>query len=194
MDEIGAILSFWIDTVGEDGWYTPVAAVDEDCRARFLALWEKARAGGLTDWGATPGGALAYLILTDQFPRNMFRGDPRSFATDAAARAMATGAIAAGHDLRIPEPQRQFFYLPFEHSEDPADQDRSVALMRDRLTDRENRLHAEAHREIIRIFGRFPFRNAALGRNTTPAERAFIDEGGYGAMVRKVKARHEDSA
>lgn len=180
------IVRFWLEDIGEAGWYAAVDAVDATIRDRFGALWTQARDGGLADWCDTPQGALAYLILTDQFPRNMFRGDARAFATDAAAREAARGAIDRGLDLEVAEPERVFFYMPFEHSEDLADQDLSVDLTERNLplTGKGYALHARAHREVIRRFGRFPFRNAALGRDTTPEERAFLDGGGYGAVVR----------
>jgi uncharacterized protein (DUF924 family) len=188
MTSIGDVLDFWLTEIGEDGWFAVAAQVDEAIRARFLAAWEMARAGGLSGWAETAEGALAFLILTDQFPRNMFRGDPRAFASDAIARDVARVAIARGDDLAVPLPQRVFFYLPFEHSEEIADQHWSVALMDARTADSRDGypLHARAHRAIIERFGRFPFRNAALSRATTPEEQAFLDEGGYGAIVRSL--------
>ena len=122
------------------------------------------------------------LILTDQFPRNMFRDDPRSFATDALARRIADQAITRGFDLAIPEPQRQFFYMPFEHSEHLPDQDRCVELFRERMPG-ENLRHAHLHREAIAAFGRFPWRNEALGRDHTEDEKKVMEAGGYGALV-----------
>ncbi|MCV2864238.1 DUF924 family protein [Albidovulum sediminicola] len=188
MNEAKEIVHYWLEDVGPDGWYAAVDAVDAEIRKRFLDLWEKAHAGALTQWCETAEGALAYLILTDQFPRNMFRGDPRSFATDAAARAAARVAVGQGLDLAIAEPARVFFYMPFEHSEDLEDQDFAVDLMDRNLpeTGAEFAVHSRAHREIIRRYGRFPFRNAALGRQTTKEERAFLDGGGYGAIVREL--------
>jgi len=183
------IVQFWLDEVGSDGWYAVVDSVDEAIRSRFGKLWEDARAGGLLDWCQAPEGALAYLILTDQFPRNMFRGDPRAFATDAAARAAARVAVGKGLDLAVKEPERVFFYMPFEHSESLEDQDFGVDLMQRNMpkTGEGYVLHGNAHREIIRRFGRFPFRNAALGRDSTPAEVEFIESGGYGAIVRELQ-------
>ena len=172
---------FWLVEVGEKGWYEQSDSLDQSIRDRFMATWEQAET--LTaDWLTTPEGTLAALILTDQFPRNMFRNDPRAFATDALAREIATQAIASGTHLRIAEPQRQFVYLPFEHSEDPVDQDRAVALFAEFMPG-ENLRHAELHRDAIRKFGRFPWRNAALGRTNTPAEQAILDAGGYAALV-----------
>jgi uncharacterized protein (DUF924 family) len=185
------VIDYWLNDVGQDGWYSTDPKVDDEIRKRFLPLWQKAEAGGLQDWLATREGTLAYLIVTDQFSRNMFRGDGRAFATDGLARAAARDAIARNHDLDTAEPERVFFYMPFEHSEHIADQDWSVALMTQRLpkTGAGFGLHARAHREIILRFGRFPFRNAALGRDSSPAEQDFLDNGGYGALVRKVEAQ-----
>jgi uncharacterized protein (DUF924 family) len=181
------VLEFWLTTVGPKGWYLADDQVDAEIRRRFLPLWEEARDGGLTDWWATPPGTLAFLIVTDQFARNLFRGDGRAFATDAAARAAARRAIALGQDLKVKEPERVFFYMPFEHSEAVADQDWSVELTAARIDPgTDYLLHARAHREIIHRFGRFPFRNAALGRVSTPGEEAFLKGGGYGAVMREL--------
>ncbi len=181
-----AILSFWLDEVGPAGWYAVDAELDETIRTRWRADWETARLGGLEHWQASPEGALGYVILTDQFPRNMFRDDPRAYATDPQALTAAGKAIHRRWDLRLPEPGRQFFYLPLMHSESQSDQDRCVRLILTRLpeTGRDNLLHARAHREVVRRFGRFPHRNAALARDTTPGEDAFLRAGGYGAVVR----------
>ncbi|WP_246026734.1 DUF924 family protein [Paracoccus luteus] len=176
------ILTFWLTEVGPKGWYVRDDAVDAATTRRFRAAWDDA-ATLAPRWAATAEGALAALILTDQFPRNMFRGDdPRAFATDPLALRLAQAAIDAGHDLATPEPQRQFFYLPFEHSEDLAHQHRAVELFAERMPG-ENLRHAELHRDTIAAFGRFPWRNAALGRASTPAEQAVMDAGGYGALV-----------
>lgn len=172
---------FWIDETGPKGWYARSDALDETIRQRFRACWD--RADSLApDWATTAPGALAALILTDQFPRNMFRDDPRAFATDALARRIADAAINAGLDLQTPEPARQFFYLPFEHSEDISDQHRAVDLFR-RFMPGENLRHAELHRDTIARFGRFPWRNAALGRVPTAAETRVMQAGGYAALV-----------
>ena len=129
------------------------------------------------------------MILTDQFPRNMFRGHADSFATDALALQAARTAIAAGHDMAVPEPQRQFFYLPFMHAEDLAVQSECLHLIATRMptTNASNILHARAHAQVIARFGRFPYRNEALGRQTTPAEAEFIATGGYGAVVQALQ-------
>ncbi len=189
MSEPEAIIEFWLHEVGEGGWYTAVDEVDAEIRDRFLPAWEAAERGDREFWLNGPRGSLAYMILTDQFPRNMFRGDPRSFATDARARAGAQVAIDHGWDMAVAEPQRVFFYMPFEHSEDIADQDRSIELMTQKMPEHgaEFGLHARAHAEVIRRYGRFPFRNAALGRQSTPEEVAFLEKGGYGAIVEDLK-------
>lgn len=188
MLDLADVLDFWLQRLTPADWYVANPAIDAEIIRQFADLWAKAQAGGLIHWGDTDQGALAYLIVTDQFPRNMFRGAARAFATDAAARQMARGAIARGRDLAIPEPQRVFFYMPFEHSEDLADQDWSVALMEARLTDTDGgyATHARAHREVIRRYGRFPFRNAALDRTSTIAEQAFLDAGGYAGIVKEL--------
>ncbi|MDO5658942.1 MAG: DUF924 family protein [Paracoccus sp. (in: a-proteobacteria)] len=175
------IIGFWRDEVGPKGWYDKDDATDEAIRTRFLDDWTRAQELGEA-WADTPEGALAAIILTDQFPRNMFRGDGRSYDTDALSRRLADAAIAAGHDMAVEPPMRQFFYLPFMHSEDLADQDRGIALFRDKMPG-DNLRHAELHREVIANFGRFPWRNDDLGRASTEAERAFVAAGGYGAMV-----------
>ena len=172
-----AINSFWLEEVGEQGWYARSDALDQSIRDRFLPAWSRA-ADLAPAWADTPEGALAGLILTDQFPRNMFRDDPRAFDTDPLARALARAAVDNGFHLQIPEPARQFFYLPFEHSEDLADQDHAVALFRQHMPG-ENLHHAQLHRDTIARFGRFPWRNAALGRPSTTQEQAYLAAGGY---------------
>ncbi|WGH78218.1 DUF924 family protein [Jannaschia ovalis] len=178
------VLRFWLEEKSPADWYKGGAALDAEIRARFLSAWEAARDGALFDWIHTARGALAFLILTDQFSRNIHRDDARAFATDPLARAVAARSVAADLDQQIDPSPRQFFFLPFEHSEDMADQDRAVALIGERMEAPETLLHARVHREIIARFGRFPFRNEALGRASTPEERAFMDEGGYGALLR----------
>jgi uncharacterized protein (DUF924 family) len=175
------ITRFWLDEVGPDGWYLASEALDQTIRYRFLTSWQQA-ASLVPGWTDTPEGALAALILTDQFPRNMFRGDIRAFATDALALRLADQAVAAGHDLHIDPPARQFFYLPFEHSENLEDQNRGVELF-SQFMPGENERHAILHRDTIARFGRFPWRNAALGRTPTEAEDRVMQAGGYGALV-----------
>jgi uncharacterized protein (DUF924 family) len=171
------IVSFWRDA-GPERWFKKDAGFDEEIRGRFLAIHEAAAAGKLTDWEASAEGALALLILLDQFPRNMFRGQARAFASDPLARAIAAGALVRGYDAQAPSAMRGFFYLPFEHSENLADQERAVAFYRT-IGDADGLKWAELHADIIRRFGRFPHRNTALGRATTPEERAFLDGGGF---------------
>ncbi|WP_421704048.1 DUF924 family protein [Aliiroseovarius sp.] len=184
------ILAFWLDEVGPSGWYNGGDALDAEIRNKFLTTWEKACDGAFSLWLTYPSGSLAYLILMDQFPRNMFRGNARAFASDKAALAAAKCAVDKGWDLRIDEPARQFFYMPMMHSENLCDQERCVRLMKARMTDNGdgNLLHAKVHREVIRRFGRFPYRNEALARATTPPEAAFVAEGGYGAVLQQISA------
>jgi uncharacterized protein (DUF924 family) len=174
--ESAALVDFWREA-GPTLWFAKDAAFDRRFRDRFLPPYEAAAQGALTEWPATAEGALALVLLLDQFPRNAFRGTLRMYATDVLARRIAHAAIEAGHDRAV-EPQLSlFFYLPFGHSESLADQERSVALAR-RLG-QPNLSHAERHRDIIRRFGRFPHRNPILGRAMTEAEQRYLDEGGY---------------
>ncbi|WP_299149724.1 DUF924 family protein [uncultured Tateyamaria sp.] len=182
------ILKFWLDECDPNQWYQSDDAFDAELCSRFESTWRAASEGKFALWLTYPNGALAYIILTDQFSRNMFRDDPRAFAMDRAALAAAKSAIAKGWDLRIDPPARQFFYMPLEHSENLCDQDRAVRLICERMEDETFLLHARAHREVIRQFGRFPHRNAALGRKTTGAEQAHLDNGGYGAVLRSLQA------
>ena len=189
------VLEFWLHELGPKGWYAGGDEIDSLCRDRFADLWQAARDGGLEHWVDGTVGTLAYLILTDQIPRNIHRGTALAFATDPLARAAARKAVAEGWDLNAPEPERQFFYMPFEHSEDPADQALAVEYMRERLrSDPENLLHARAHQAIILRYGRFPTRNAALGRVSTPEEQAYLDKGGYAALVKARKDSHAPGA
>ncbi len=183
------VLEFWLNEIGPDGWYSGTPEVDDACAVRFAEVWQALQDENLEHWIDGTVGALAYIIIADQFARNIHRGTALAFATDARARAAAERALAEGWDLGAPEPDRQFFYMPFEHSEDPVDQARAVALMEERMSsDPEMALHARAHQAVIGRFGRFPFRNAALGRDTTPEEAAFLADGGYGAIVRAMQA------
>lgn len=183
------VLDFWLHEIGPEGWYAGGEEIDTLCRERFGDLWQAAADGGLDHWVDGTVGTLAYLVLTDQIPRNIHRNTPLAFASDPLARAAARTAVAEGWDLNAPEPERQFFYMPFEHSEDPVDQALSVDLMTERLpTMPDTLLHARAHQEIIRRYGRFPTRNLALGRTSSPDEQVYLDQGGYGALVSKLKA------
>ncbi|PZQ52110.1 MAG: DUF924 domain-containing protein [Rhodovulum sulfidophilum] len=180
------ILAFWFDEVGPEGWYEPPAGLDDDCRRRYAELWDQGRKGAHDSWAACARGSLALMVLLDQLPRNMFRGEARAFASDPEARKVAKRAIAWGHDRQVAEMERQFLYLPLEHSEAGADQARSVRLFMT-VEDPESLVHAVAHRNVIRRFGRFPTRNEALGRVSTPEERAYLDEGGYASAVERAR-------
>jgi uncharacterized protein (DUF924 family) len=171
------VLAFWRQA-GPDRWYARDNAFDAEIRARFLEFWRKAVAGELSAWEASDDGALALTIVLDQFPRNIFRGDPKTYASDAAARDVASRAIDRGSDLRVADDLREFFYLPFMHSEHLADQLRCIDLLR-QAGRTDNLKYAEDHAAIIRRFGRFPHRNRILGRATTSEEQAFLDEGGF---------------
>jgi uncharacterized protein (DUF924 family) len=171
------VIAYW-RRAGEAGqWFRKDPAFDRDFAERFAALHEGAARGELDAWADDAEGALALLILLDQYPRNAFRGSARMYATDAQARRIARAAIDAGHFERVDEALRLFFCLPFAHSEDLADQDVSVAL--NTRLGAEALRHAEGHRDIVRRFGRFPHRNALLGRETTPDEAAFLADGGF---------------
>jgi uncharacterized protein (DUF924 family) len=194
MSDPREVLEFWLHEIGPEGWYAGGDAIDGLCRDRFGDLWQAAHDGGLEHWVDGTVGTLAYLIVTDQFPRNIHRGTALAFATDARALAAAKTAVQAGWDLAAPEPERQFFYMPYEHSEDPEDQVLAVELLTERLSsDPDMALHARAHQEIIRRFGRFPTRNAQLGRVSTPEEQAYLDSGGYMALVNAMKSHAPDA-
>jgi uncharacterized protein (DUF924 family) len=171
------ILDFWL-AAGPDRWFEKDDELDAEIRARFQSTYEAAAEGLLSTWEDWPGGALALIIVLDQFPRNIFRGSARCYMADPLSREIARRAIARGVDQKIALPARIFFYLPFEHSETLADQERSVALFLS-TGDAELIRWAELHADIIRRFGRFPHRNAALGRATTPEEQAFLDSGEF---------------
>jgi uncharacterized protein (DUF924 family) len=171
------VVSFWRDA-GPERWFDKDDKFDQEIRDRFLATHEAASAGKLTEWETSAQGTLALLILLDQFPRNMFRGDTRSFASDSLARSIAAGALVRGFDAQVQPDMRGFFYLPFEHSEDLVDQERAVAFYKT-IGDADGLKWAELHADIIRRFGRFPHRNNLLGRVSTPEEKAFLDGGGF---------------
>lgn len=183
------VLAFWLDEVGPKGWYEASDALDQQIRDRFEEDYKEACDGALSLWLTYPSGTLAYVILTDQFSRNMYRDTGRAFASDGIARAAAKAAIAKGWDTRIDEPARQFFYMPLVHSENLSDQDRAVRLISTRMPKEGagNLLHARAHREVIRRYGRFPTRNAALGRAPCGQEQGYLDDGGYGAILKELQ-------
>jgi uncharacterized protein (DUF924 family) len=173
----GDILAFWREA-GHERWYTRNAAFDGEVRNQFLGLWRQAAAGELSSWETSDDGALALVIVLDQFPRNMFRDDIQAYSSDQQARGVARRAIARGVDARLEPALLEFLYMPFMHSEHPADQELCVELFR-RTGNTENLKFAEDHADIIRRFGRFPHRNRILGRTSTPEERAFLDNGGF---------------
>lgn len=190
------VLDFWLGEIGPEGWYAGGDALDAACRARFVEVWQAALDGGLEHWVDGTVGTLAYLVICDQLARNMHRGDAKSFATDPQARTAARMALENGWDMGAPEPDRQFFYLPFMHSETLADQALSVQLFTDKMPEAGpgQIVHARAHQAIIMRFGRFPFRNQALGRDSSPEEIEFMADGGYGALVRSFTDSHAPSA
>jgi uncharacterized protein (DUF924 family) len=174
------IIAFWREA-GPERWFAPDEAFDQTCRTRFLLTHEAAARGDLNEWELTPEGALAVVLLLDQLPRNMFRGTRRVYATDPAALDAAERAIEKGYDRQVDPELSRLFYLPFMHSEDPADQERSVTL-NEASGDADAAQWARHHREIIARFGRFPHRNALLGRQSTREEQAYLaSEGAFGA-------------
>lgn len=183
------VVDFWVNEVGPKRWYNSTDALDAEIREKFEDVWHEAEAGGLQDWLCAPGDMFGYIILTDQLPRNMFRGTHQAYATDLLSHAAAVRMIDYGWDMRVPEPERQFVYMPLMHSENLSDQDRCVRLMHSHMpeTGDDNLLHAKAHRDIIRKFGRFPFRNGPLSRKSRDCEEAYMSEGGYGETVRRIQ-------
>ncbi len=171
------ILAFW-RAAGRERWYTRDDVFDAEVRHRFFELWRKAVAGQLSAWETTDDGALALTIVLDQFPRNMFRDDVKTYSSDRLAREVASRAIARGVDMRMDAALLEFLYMPFMHSEDLADQLRCVELFR-KAGNTDNLRYAENHADIVRRFGRFPHRNRLLGRTTTADEQAFLDRGGF---------------
>jgi uncharacterized protein (DUF924 family) len=175
-----AVIAFWREA-GPAKWYAKDAAFDAEIHARFGEAHHQAACGELADWETDSDGALALLLLLDQFPRNMFRGSAHQFATDPLARRITRAALDAGLDRQCSEDLRVFFYMPLEHSEDMADQDRCVELCEalDAASGSDWARWARMHRDIVARFGRFPHRNAALGRTTTDEEQGFLASGGF---------------
>ena len=171
-----SILDFWLNEVGPAGWYAVDPDLDARITARFLDTWKAAKRGSLDTWSLRPRDALALLIVLDQFPRNMFRDNGQAFSTDQKALCVAKKALSVGHDLKAAEPERQFYYMPLMHSESLVDQDRCVRLFLTRMpqTGAQNLPYAREHRDTIRQFGRFPYRNDALGRASTAAELEYL--------------------
>lgn len=175
------VVAFWTEA-GPKKWFAKDDAFDAAIRERFETLHMQASRGDLAGWSGTPEGALALLILLDQFPRNLYRGSAHAFATDPLAYGVARRAVDQDLHLHVAAELRPFFLLPFEHSERIEDQDRSIALCeahRDATGDADTLKWAHLHRDIIVRFGRFPHRNRCLGRITTPQEQAFLDGGGF---------------
>ncbi|MCL7715082.1 DUF924 family protein [Stenotrophomonas mori] len=177
MQAIGEVVEFW-RTAGPARWFVRDAGFDETFRSRFLALHHRAACRELEHWLDSADGALALQILLDQFPRNCFRGSGHSFATDGLARHYAERTLEQGLDQPLEPALRAFIYLPFEHAEDLQYQDLAVALF-ERLGDAQYLQYAEVHRDVIRRFGRFPHRNAVLGRISTEEELRFLADGGF---------------
>lgn len=171
------MLAFW-RSAGAEKWFKRDDAFDAEIRDRFHGLYEAAARSDVSGWEETPEGVLALIIVLDQFPRNLFRGAPRTYATDRTARDIADRALARDFDREAPQELRSFFYLPFMHSEELADQERCVALYR--AAGDPDLKWAEHHADIIRRFGRFPHRNRILGRTTTPEEQAFLEVDKFG--------------
>lgn len=167
------ILDFWYTPPMPERWFASTPAIDADIHERFGTLWEQAAAGGLDAWRETPEGCLALCIVLDQFPLNMFRGEARSFSTEQQAVAVTKYAVARGFEQSLPQERRTFLYMPLMHSEHLADQDESVRLFEAAGLDANVRF-ARHHREIVRRFERFPHRNAALGRESTADELAYL--------------------
>ena len=176
LEEARAVVEFW-KQAGFQKWFRKDEAFDQQFRERFLTAHEAAARGELEAWLDEPDAALALVLLLDQFPRNAFRGTPRMYATDELARQVAERALERGHDRSVEAGLQMFFYLPFGHAESLADQERAVALS-ERFGP-EIAKYSVQHRDIVRRFGRFPHRNAILGRPSTEAELAFIAEGGF---------------
>lgn len=171
---VGQVLDFWFRQVGGSRWFVKSAELDGEIRGQFLALYERLVAGGAQDF-ATPRAALAAVVALDQFPRNMFRDSPRAFAGDPMARHVAREAIDRGFDRGLEGEERLFLYLPFEHSEDREDQVLSCELIGSIGNDYWTK-YAQAHRAIIDRFGRFPHRNAVLGRTSTREELELLED------------------
>lgn len=173
------VQEFWFKECGPKDWFKKSDALDAEIQDRFGSLHAQLSHKAPDDFLSSPEDAFAAIILFDQLSRNLFRGDPRSFASDALALRIARGIIAMGWDKDIAHSRRVFVYLPFEHSEELKDQDTSVELI-EALGDEEFTRYAKAHRDVIKRFGRFPHRNAILGRSSTRAEEAYLSQPGSG--------------
>jgi uncharacterized protein (DUF924 family) len=169
--EAREILAFWYSDRISKRWFSSTPALDEEIRVRFEAIWNRAAAGELDTWAETPEGALALVIVLDQLPLNMYRGKPKAFLTEQQAVAVARQAVARGFDQRLEKGRLLFLFMPLMHSENPEDQDLSVRLFRNAGLDTH---YPEHHRGIVRRFGRFPHRNAILGRESTEEEEDYL--------------------
>jgi uncharacterized protein (DUF924 family) len=177
----GAVIDFW-RKAGPPKWFAADAGFDRAIRDQFEEAHLLAAKGGLAGWEETAQGALALLLLTDQFPRNIYRNSAHAFATDPVARAVADRALARGFDAQTEAALRMFFYLPFEHDEDAQSQARSFALFEKLAAETGDHVildYARLHRDLIARFGRFPHRNAVLGRQSTPEESVYLAQGGF---------------
>jgi uncharacterized protein (DUF924 family) len=175
------VLDFWVNA-GPSKWFAKDEAFDQEIRDRFEALHLQASTGALGQWADRPEGALSLVILLDQFPRNMYRASAHAFATDPLARHVARRSVEAADHLKVDPAVRFFFFMPFEHAEDMADQELAVTLFRQLQAETGepgNLKWAEMHRDIIARFGRFPHRNACLGRESTAEELKFLADGGF---------------
>ena len=168
------VLGFWFSNHAMARWFSRDDAFDAEIENLFEPLFEGAVKGGLDFWQSSPDGALALVILLDQFPRNLFRDQAKAFAFDERARDISDQAIAKGFDFEVPRERRLFFYLPFMHSEDLADQHRCLRLIEERLGEPAALRAARDHCAVIERFGRFPQRNAVLAREATAEESAFL--------------------
>ena len=182
------ILNFWLDEVGPNCWYSSDDSLDGLIERKFKKTLEYILSGGHSLWLTYPSGALAYILVLDQFSRNIFRGTKRSFAADRIAVAACKQSIKYEFDLKINEPARQFFYMPLMHSENLYDQEKCIRqiLQKLPLSGRNLLEHARAHRELIRSYGRFPSRNTQLGRKNMLFEQEYFDHGGYQAVLSRI--------
>ena len=167
------IIDFWYTDAIKSQWFNATPQLDQEIRRRFEGIWQRAAAGGLDHWGESSAGSLALAIILDQFPLNMFRGGPASFSTEAKAIVVTLTALTRGLDKRLERQRRAFLYMPLMHSENMMHQELSVELFTQAGLD-ENAVFAKHHRDIIRRFGRFPHRNAILGRHSTAEEIAYL--------------------
>ena len=184
------ILNFWLDEVGPNFWYSSDDSLDDLIEQKFKETLENILSGGHSLWLTYPSGALAYIIVLDQFSRNIFRGNKSSFAADRIAMSASKQSIKYEFVLKINEPARQFFYMPLMHSENLYDQEKCIRQILQKLPSSGHGLlkHARAHRELIRSYGRFPGRNSQLGRSTTLSEQEYFDHGGYQALLSRINS------